>query len=339
MLKQSYFVDSAHGFSFSAEKFLLINNNIKFIDSHRLTVKNDLSKEDFLKILKDLNLSSLIGGYLCNKDKDFVIHATSYEISSTEIISSFSIVYTDTFDIKDFRTKYDSLLERVEIKKGFKFNLVTIVRGDAGTITKYSEKEIKIDKVNSYNPSVPLTTIIDDITSDKSGLIIFSSKPGAGKSSLIKYLAQELTEKKFFFLPNSSLHILSDPSFTNYCLNELHGSVLVLEDCEKALISRDINKGYDISNILNITDGIMGDLLNIKIIATLNTTDKLDTALLRKGRLIRHVEFNPLTKEQASNLSLTLGRTIPEAKEMMLCDVYNLADNGNTIINTTKIGF
>ncbi len=72
----------------------------------------------------------------------------------------------------------------------------------------------------------------------------------------------------------------------------------------------------------------MGDLLNIKIIATLNTTDKLDTALLRKGRLIRKVEFKPLEKKQVINLSKILGKSIENPTDMMLCDVYNLETNG-----------
>ena len=88
------------------------------------------------------------------------------------------------------------------------------------------------DKENSYNLNTTIDTIIEDIVSDKSGLIIFNSNPGAGKSSLIKYLAQELQDKVFFFLNNNNIHILSNPEFTTYCLSNLKNCVLVLEDVD-----------------------------------------------------------------------------------------------------------
>lgn len=338
MLKKEYFYKTNHdNWCFSPDFYLLDNNPGLSIQYKRIQSR-DIKIKELFEILKEYELTLLIYDKYEIKSCN-AIFDLSFKYANPDTINDIYIKYSSNFNIEDFLLKYEDLIKKVEEKKGFKMNLITISGGRPDSITTYSNKIINIDKENSYNLNVPLDDIIDDIKSDKSGLIIFNSKPGAGKSSLIKYLSQELQDKTFYFLNNNNIHILSNPEFTTFCLSTLKDCILVLEDCEKALTSRDVNKGFDISNILNITDGIMGDLLNLKIIATLNTTDKLDTALLRKGRLIRQVEFNPLSTTQVSNLSKSLGIKIDNPKEMMLCDVYNYENSGTEVKQVTKIGF
>ncbi len=133
--------------------------------------------------------------------------------------------------------------------------------------------------------------------------------------------------------------MLSDPSFLSFCLNNLQDSILILEDCEIAMKSREQSGTNDVSTILNITDGIIGDLLNIKVIATLNTTDKIDSALLRKGRMIAKCEFKPLTIEQANVTAKILNKDINIINETCLCDIYNAEDNGVIAKQKVKLGF
>ena len=116
-------------------------------------------------------------------------------------------------------------------------------------------------------------------------------------------------------------------------------SILVLEDCENLLRSRDVSKNSSVSSILNLTDGIIGDVLNLKIIATLNTIDKIDTALLRKGRMLCNVEFKPLTIEQANTTAKKLNKNINIINDTCLCDIYNAESNGVEQKQTMKIGF
>ena len=58
------------------------------------------------------------------------------------------------------------------------------------------------------------------------------------------------------------------------------------EDAEKVIGDRQ-NSGSSVgvSNLLNLSDGILGDILNIHVIATFNMDkERIDSALLRKGR-------------------------------------------------------
>ena len=74
------------------------------------------------------------------------------------------------------------------------------------------------------------------------------------------------------------------------------------------------------------------------------TLDKIDKALLRKGRLQLRHEFTNIPKDSAIELAklLNLDYTLLEEKESWsLADVYNLDKNPIPLINTKKgkIGF
>ena len=68
----------------------------------------------------------------------------------------------------------------------------------------------------------------------------------------------------------------------------------------------------------------LGDGFKLHFICTINTTlDKLDDALLRKGRLRINYEFRPLTAEKTAALADKLGKDVPEGAELTLGDIFN----------------
>ena len=68
------------------------------------------------------------------------------------------------------------------------------------------------------------------------------------------------------------------------------------------------NRRCQVSALLNITDGLLSDWLNIQLICSFNSDiSKIDSALMRKGRLIAKYEFKELEVEKANALSLKLG--------------------------------
>ena len=80
-----------------------------------------------------------------------------------------------------------------------------------------------------------------------------------------------------------------------------------------------------VSNILNLTDGILGDCLGIQILATFNMKrEKIDGALLRKGRLIAEHKFEKLSLEETNKLLNFLGKTEIAEEGMVLADIYNI---------------
>lgn len=203
-----------------------------------------------------------------------------------------------------------------------------------------SKKELEVDKL--YNDDfLPIHKIINDsLEVDSSGLILLHGPPGTGKTSYIKYLLSEHGSRDFIFIPNDFVNELLQPGFISFLISNKN-SILVIEDAEKVIISRDTQaENSVVSTILQLTDGLFSDYLNIKIICTFNTSiDKVDKALLRKGRMIAYYEFKALEAEKANALVSSLGHE-PRYTEMTLAEIFNLDKQAFDAARSTKsIGF
>ena len=160
----------------------------------------------------------------------------------------------------------------------------------------------------------------------RSGLILLSGEPGTGKSTFIKHLTT-ITDRKIIYMPPTGADQLTSPDFISFIMGH-RGSVLLLEDAEKALRSRDSQDNGAISNLLNITDGILGDCLNITVIATFNIDrEKIDSALVRKGRLLVEHHFKALSSDDANRLLESVGSSRRTDSPMTLAEIYNDEDN------------
>jgi hypothetical protein len=176
--------------------------------------------------------------------------------------------------------------------------------------------------------------------SNDKGIILFHGDPGTGKTSYIKYLTSLIKDKEILFIPPSMAESLSEPSIIPF-LMEHKNSILIVEDAERVIADREGNgSSAGVSNILNLTDGILGDCLGIQIIATFNMKrEKIDSALLRKGRLIAEHKFTPLTVEETNILLKHLGKTKTVDIGMTLSDIYNIDEEVFKTENKKQIGF
>lgn len=147
------------------------------------------------------------------------------------------------------------------------------------------------------------------------------------------------TDKKYILVTNAIAAHMAEPEFIAFMM-ENKDSIFILEDCEQILMAREENRfGGAIANILNMSDGLMSDIFNIKFICTFNTEIKnIDEALLRPGRCFVNYEFKALSKEKSSELLKSLGHDVNVSKEMTLAEIYNY--NPETIVSPKKkVGF
>ena len=167
----------------------------------------------------------------------------------------------------------------------------------------------------------------------------------------IRYLLQKLTQinKKVLYFPPTMVDSITDPSFfnfiTDWTMENGKRTILLIEDAEPLLASRNNNRNLGITNLLNLTDGILNDILSIQIIATFNTDlGELDDALLRPERLIARKEFTNLTLQQSKLVAekLKLDPKIID-KEMSLAELYSMKKNKEIMSHGVKhekhIGF
>jgi hypothetical protein len=173
------------------------------------------------------------------------------------------------------------------------------------------------------------------------GIILLHGDPGTGKTSYIKYLTSLIKEKEILFVPPSMAEMISEPNVIPF-LMEYKNSILIIEDAERVISDRE-GKGSPagVSNILNLTDGILGDCLGIQILATFNMKrEKIDQALLRKGRLIAEHKFEKLKVDDTNKLLKYLNKDIVVNESMCLADIYNIdVELHKTKENKSKIGF
>lgn len=171
---------------------------------------------------------------------------------------------------------------------------------------------------------------VETIVGRKSGLSLFEGPPGTGKTTYLRMLMAKLKEThRFYYLPPTSLGCLVQSELVDFWVEEIerHGRnrrfVIVLEDCESALMTRDNDNRSQVSAILNITDGMFSDFLRTHVICTINCpSSRLDTALMRPGRLVGHRHFGRLSREAAGRLAAHLGRELDTEADYSLAEIF-----------------
>jgi ATP-dependent 26S proteasome regulatory subunit len=174
---------------------------------------------------------------------------------------------------------------------------------------------------------------------DTNGLYLFHGQPGTGKSTYIKFLIHQLKKKVIFVSPKMAGE-LDNLNMTPFLLNNKN-AVFVIEDAEELITSREEVRNSNLSMLLNLTDGLLGESLGIQIIATFNTDVKnIDKALLRKGRLSQIYEFKPLAIDRANRLLNKLGIIETANQPLSVNDIFNFEkDNQYRPVLKKAVGF
>jgi energy-coupling factor transporter ATP-binding protein EcfA2 len=172
------------------------------------------------------------------------------------------------------------------------------------------------------------------------GIIILYGEHGTGKTTYIKSLTKLVTDKDILFIPPSMAEMLSEPSIIPFLMDH-RNSILIIEDSEQVIGDRRGKvSSAGVSNILNLTDGILGDCLNIQVIATCNIPrERIDPALLRKGRLICEHRFDKLKLLETNNLLLHLNKGVTSKVPLTLADIYNIDTETYRDLDSDPIGF
>ena len=267
-----------------------------------------------------------------------LIHFLSqYQAIQIEFLYSLDNVEAETWILQtnhSLRTTYGS-----QKLPGFK----VLVASDGGfyteDVTTVDFRSVDINEFYNDDFAEVDGIISQSMTRNEAGIILLHGDPGTGKTSYIKHLISKFQEKDFIFIQNDFVKDLLKPAFIAFLLHNKN-AVLIIEDAEKVVITRE-NASDDsvVSTILQLTDGLFSDFLNIKIICTFNTTiDRLDKALLRKGRMIAKYKFSPLSPEKTTALARKLGHE-EVTGSLTLADIFGLNKPGFDKATQKSIGF
>jgi len=205
--------------------------------------------------------------------------------------------------------------------------LINTSQGFETTSLKITKPKLKIE--DNYNDDFMEThKIIHKKLSknNEKGLVLLHGKPGTGKTSYLRYLISTVKKKVIFLPPNMALGI-TNPNLLSILIDNPN-SIFVIGDAENIVMKRENGDSSSVSALLNISDGLLSDCLNIQIICSFNTDlSKVDSALLRKGRLIAKYEFKELEVNKSQQLSDKLGFQTEILLPTTLTDIYNQDEN------------
>jgi hypothetical protein len=231
------------------------------------------------------------------------------------------------------------------------YHLLRVSRGDLNTfaVTMKAEFGLAEEKLALNYGSEFLdwhTGFIKALSERPHGLTILDGTPGCGKTSYLRHLMVELrTSHRFYFVPPSTVGIVSNPDFIDFWngqKQEAEGKklVMVLEDAEAALAPRAMDNRSEVSAILNVTDGLLADFLQLHIVATMNcaTTD-IDQALLRPGRLTAQRTFGRLSHQDGHRLARSLGKELPLRTDYSLAEIFSAEPIRDVEPTPCRIGF
>jgi hypothetical protein len=226
------------------------------------------------------------------------------------------------------------ILQQDDPKRGFVFALAQ------GAMGGYNLKRIgaagtPIERGN-YTAGVlkQYDHVVADLKADSpcGRLVIMAGMPGSGKTFLARSLLADVPSAAFIVVPPHLVKDLGSPELIPALVSAKdHGFdgpiVLVLEDADSVLVQRQAGDMAAISSLLNLGDGILGGVLDARILATTNAAKlDMDEATRRKGRLCQYMSVEALSAEHASQVISRLAqKSITANRPVTLAEIYHAA--------------
>lgn len=274
-------------------------------------------------------------------DEKKVIDSELYETPEEQTNKIYEILLYFQPDATDFIN--DDILPKLEEMtyhppKNKSFFLIS--RGNYGyELRNATVKDININLEMNYGEDFIKKDkeIIKKLSENKKGLFLFHGVPGSGKTTYIRKIIHDLSEQKtIIYVPSYMMYGIAEPELISF-VSKFKNTVLLLEDAESILTNTTEERDQAVTNILNMSDGLLNDYLDMQIIATLNVEKKIiDEALLRKGRLMVNYKFKKLTPTQATDLSKYIGSNKKFTTPATLAEVYE-DKNGKQLIDLVDI--
>lgn len=224
------------------------------------------------------------------------------------------------------------LLQDIEEEPGYIYALVQRKNGFSFERAGHVGKDLIRENYSAVVQDA-YDRLVKDLTSSqpRGRLSILKGPPGTGKTYMVRALIENVKKGMFVLIPAEMISQLDGPTFLP-TLIEMKESfengpiILVLEDADDALTKRDATNMSSVRALLNLTDGLLGSSLDLRILCTTNAPrNELDTALTRSGRLTEIIDIGKLNREEAQKVLDKLGYSsfpLLSQNEFSLAEIY-----------------
>ncbi len=249
------------------------------------------------------------------------------------------------FDTNDYTRANEmvhefKMIKAPEKEQDFEINIISL-SGNTLDLKTLEIKPVDLDINLYYNDDFKaVDAVIRERLAKENdkGIVLLHGLPGTGKTTYLRYLIGAMKKKVLFVSPSVAGNLMN-PEFMDLLIDNPN-AVLVIEDAENIIMDRRFSSQSSVSNLLNISDGLLSDCLNVQIICTFNSDLHLvDAALMRKGRLIAEYEFGKLHIHKAQALSDHLGLKQEIKKPLTLAEITNPGEQESSVPKVSVIGF
>lgn len=293
------------------------------------TINGEKAFEAFKKTYADSIETVYFREEVGNKEREYK-HDIALVVLKNGSIAEFGEDYCEILHngkVADFVKEVTTLVRRFkerQKRKEYEINLITM--GERGLALKSMQfKKTKLDLESYYEDDF---IAIDQLiykrlnTNNDKGIVLLHGIPGSGKTTYLRYLIGRLKKRVLFLSPAVAGNIMQ-PDFIDLLIDNPN-TILVIEDAENILMDRKTTGNSSVSNLLNLSDGLLADCMNVQVVCTFNSDlSQVDSALLRKGRLIAKYEFGKLSVEKAQQLSGKQGFNTVIRQPMTIAEVMN----------------
>lgn len=301
--------------------------------SRKLSVEfvNNLENEIKLRLIKSFVPSSGKRVTLNN------VYYNSESICSLDIAEQLDGTHKVSIDVDSFDKKLVEkivkLVEKYLMREAAEPELFAVVETNDGlNLVSIGKPGTPLERVN-YSDKVlnSYDYVVKELNSSKpfGRLVIMHGSPGSGKTYALRGLFNDLdnNSKKFIFLQPEFLIRHSAAALMQLLLKgtaEGDSLILIMEDADDCLVPRQADNMAAITTLLNLADGFIGQMLDIRIIATTNARKlDIDSALKRPGRLCDIIEVDALSPEKAAEIiKHHSGKDVEVSSKMTLAEVY-----------------
>lgn len=294
-------------------KQLLEENTIECLYSLSKEGYHEKSGEEIIEFVNSLG-GKQIHQYAHSGGRSFLFKWNDGFLSLNDIKNKYVSLHghLGNQDVYQKILKYTETLFVPLAKKGYVF---AITRTDQGSlqISKLGNAGIQLEKENYSSEIIEdYNYAISDLKTEyPSGkIVLLDGPPGSGKTHIVRSFLNDVPDATFIIIQPSMVASLSGPDLLPLLINNRQNYptkkgpiILLLEDADEVLVPRKIDNMSSISSLLNVSDGILGSLFDIRLIATTNAKKmEIDEAILRDGRLSKRINVGYLNLNLANKI-------------------------------------
>lgn len=204
----------------------------------------------------------------------------------------------------------------------------------------FEKREMELQSINivkdSHYPFIEggIDKFIDSYLNSSASVLILMGEPGTGKTSFIRHM---MKNNDLNATLSYDKRILESDSFYTDFLFDHKKDLLILEDSDLILHSREDSENTIMSKLLNVSDGLVKiDFKKIIFSTNITQLSKIDSAIIRPGRCFDVLTFRKLSYEEANIIREEHGMPpLTKHREYTLAEIFN---DGHLSSKPQKIG-